>query len=44
MEASEILEVLIRFKDHPALNDPTIDLYDLHLAALDAIIYLRDEL
>ena len=36
----EILKVLIRYKDHPLLSDPLNDLYDLHLAARDAEIYL----
>ena len=43
MDSDEILMVLLKFKDHPSLNDPTNELYDLHLAALDAEIYFRSE-
>ena len=39
--AVEVLRKLITFKDHPLLIDPLSELYDIHLVALDAEIYLK---
>ena len=43
MDVKDILDVLIKHKDNPALLNPNSELYDIHLAALDAIIWLNTE-